>query len=77
VEKEATQVGATAKQQYPVYFISKVLAESKKYYSEVEKICYAVIMCSRNLQHYFKAHIIRVLTNQPLHDIFGNRDSSG
>jgi hypothetical protein len=29
------------------------------------------------LRHYFEAHTVRVLTNQPLHDIFGNRDSSG
>jgi hypothetical protein len=34
-------------------------------------------MCSRKLRHYFEAHTIRVLTNQPLHDIFGNRDSFG
>jgi predicted regulator of amino acid metabolism with ACT domain len=34
-------------------------------------------MCSRKLRHYFEAHIIRVLTNQPLHDIFSNMDSSG
>jgi hypothetical protein len=34
-------------------------------------------MCSRKLRHYFEAHTIRVLTNHPLHDIFGNRDSSG
>jgi hypothetical protein len=34
-------------------------------------------MCSRKLRHYFEAHTIRVLTNQPLHDIFGNKDSSG
>jgi hypothetical protein len=46
------------------------------YYSEVKKICYAVVMCSRKLRHYFEAHAIRVLTNHPLHDIFGNRDSS-
>jgi hypothetical protein len=26
--------------------------------------------------HYFEAHGVRVLTNQPLNDIFGNRDSS-
>jgi hypothetical protein len=26
---------------------------------------------------YFEAHTIRVLMNQPLHDIFGNRDSFG
>jgi hypothetical protein len=34
-------------------------------------------MCSRKLRHYFEAHAIRVLMNQPLHDIFGNKDSSG
>jgi hypothetical protein len=33
-------------------------------------------MSSRKLWHYFKAHTIKVLTNQPLNDIFGNRDSS-
>jgi ribonuclease HI len=49
----------------------------KKYYSEMEKICYAVVMSARKLRHYFEAHTVRVLTNQPLKDIFGNRDSSG
>jgi hypothetical protein len=33
-------------------------------------------MSARKLRHYFEAHTIRVLTDQPLHDIFGNRDSS-
>jgi hypothetical protein len=78
VLKEVAQgAGVVAKHQHPVYFISKVLAESKKYYSEIKKICYAVVMCSRKLRHYFEAHTIRVLMNQPLHDIFGNRDSFG
>jgi hypothetical protein len=76
VEKEAAHKGATMKQQYPVYFVSEVLVGSKKYYSEVEKICYTIVMSSRKLWHYFEAHTIRVLTDQPLHDIFGNKDSS-
>jgi hypothetical protein len=42
----------------------------------VEKVYYTVVMSARKLQHYFGAHTIRVLTNQPLHNIFGNRDSS-
>jgi hypothetical protein len=70
-------MGKIMKQQYPVYFVSDVLTRSKKYYSEVEKICYAVIMSARMLQHYFEAHTIRVLTNKPLNDVFSNRDSSG
>jgi hypothetical protein len=57
--------------------VLEVLTGSKKFYSEMEKICYAVIMSSRKLQHYFEAHTIKVLTNQPLNDIFGNRDSFG
>jgi hypothetical protein len=58
-----------------VYFMSEVLTGSKRFYSEMEKICYAVIMSARKLQHYFEAHTIKVLTKQPLNDIFGNRDS--
>jgi hypothetical protein len=34
-------------------------------------------MSARKLWHYFEAHTIRVLTDQQLHDIFGNRDNSG
>jgi hypothetical protein len=56
--------------------MSEVLTGSKKYYSEMEKICYAVIVSVRKFLHYFEAHTIKVLTNQPLNNIFGNRDSS-
>jgi hypothetical protein len=76
IEKEITQNGKTAKQQFTVYFISEVLIGPKSFYSEMEKICYAVIMSARNLRHYFEAHIIRIPTSQPLNDIFRNRDSS-
>jgi hypothetical protein len=60
------------KQQFPVYFISEVLTGSKRFYSEMEKICNAVVMSARKLRHYFQAHTIKVLTNQLLNDIFGN-----
>jgi hypothetical protein len=63
IEKETMQNGKTAKQQFQVYFISKVLTGSKKFYSEMEKICYVVIMSARKLWHYFDAHTIKVLTN--------------
>jgi hypothetical protein len=76
VKKEIKHKDKTMKQQFLVYFMSEVLTRSKKFYSKMEKICYAVIMSSRKLQHYFEAHTIKVLTNQPMNDIFGNRDSS-
>jgi hypothetical protein len=76
-EREISKEGGKISHEVPIYFILEALAGSKKYYSEMEKICYAVVMSVRKLQHYFEAHRVRVLTNQPLNDIFGNRDSSG
>jgi hypothetical protein len=62
--------------QIPVYFASEALSGSKIFYSELEKIAYAVIMAARNLRHYFKGHKIRVITNQSLNDLFANRETS-
>jgi hypothetical protein len=33
-------------------------------------------MSAQKLWYYFEAHTIKVLTNQLLNEIFGNRDSS-
>jgi hypothetical protein len=38
VEKETTHHDKTAKQQFPLYFVSEVLTGSKKFYSKMEKI---------------------------------------
>jgi ribonuclease HI len=77
IEKETTHNNKISKQQLSVYFISEVLTGSKKFYSEMEKICYIVLMSARKLRHYSIAHTIKVLTNLPLNEIFGNRDSFG
>jgi ribonuclease HI len=45
-------------------------------YSELEKIAYAVVMATRKLRHYFEAHKVTVLTNQPLNDLFINKEAS-
>jgi hypothetical protein len=49
----------------------------EKYCSEMKKMCYVAVMSARKLHHYFEAHTIHVLTNQPWNDIFGNRDGFG
>jgi hypothetical protein len=69
-ERETSKEGRKLSHQVPIYFISEALVGSKKYYSEREDICYAAVMSARKLQHYFEAHRVRVLTNQPLNDIF-------
>ena len=64
------------KKQLLVYFISEALAGSKLLYSELEKIAYAVIMSARKLLHYVEAHKKIVVTDQPLHNLFNNREAS-
>jgi hypothetical protein len=66
-----------ARKQVSVYFVSEVLSASKKNYTELEKILYAVLMASRNLQYYFQAYHIIVPSSQPLKDIMRNREATG
>jgi hypothetical protein len=66
-----------AKKQVPVYFIFEVLSPSKKNYTELEKVLYAVLMASRKLRHYFQSYHIIVPSSQPLKDIVRNREAMG
>jgi hypothetical protein len=59
-----------------VYFALEALSRSKLFYSELEKIAYAVVMAARKLRHYFEGHRIRVITHQPLNDLFANKEAS-
>jgi hypothetical protein len=65
------------KKQAPVYFVFKVLSLSKKNYTELEKVLYAVLMASRKLRHYFQAYRISVPSSQPLKDIMRNKEAIG
>jgi hypothetical protein len=65
------------KKQAPVYFVSEVLSSSKKNYTELEKVLYAVLMASRKLWHYFQAYHIIVPSSQPLKDVMRNREATG
>jgi hypothetical protein len=71
-EKQYGQV----KKQAPIYFVSKFLSLSKKNYTELEKVLYAVLMASLKLRHYFQAYHIIVPSSQPLKDIMRNREAT-
>ena len=49
---EERKVKDTLKQ-LPIYFVSEALNGSKLFYSEMEKMAYAVVMAARKLCHYF------------------------
>jgi hypothetical protein len=72
-EKQDGQV----KRQASIYFVSEVLSLSKKNYTKLEKVLYAVLMASRKLRHYFQAYHIIVPSSQPLKDIMRNREATG
>jgi hypothetical protein len=62
-EREIFKEKKNLSHQVHVYFISDAPVGSKKYYSEMEKICYAVVMSVGKLCHNFEARRVRVLTN--------------
>jgi hypothetical protein len=64
------------KKQAPVYFVSEVLSVSKKNYTKLEKVLYAILIASRKLRHYFQAYHIIVPSSQPLKDIMRNREAT-
>jgi ribonuclease HI len=59
-----------------VYYIFEVLTTSKCNMTELEKISYAVVMASRNLQHYFEAFKVRVTWDRGLGELFKNPEAS-
>jgi hypothetical protein len=62
-EREILKEDKMLSHQVPIYFVFKALSGSKKYYSEMQKIGYVMVMSARKLRHYFEAHRVRVLTN--------------
>ena len=52
-----------------MYYISKVLIEAETRYLKIEKLAYALLAAARKLCHYFQAHPIVVLIDQPLKQI--------
>ncbi|XP_019175786.1 PREDICTED: uncharacterized protein LOC109171110 [Ipomoea nil] len=52
--------------QRPVYYVSRALRGAELRYSPTEKAIFAVDATAKKLGHYFQAHPVRVLTNQPL-----------
>jgi hypothetical protein len=41
-----------------VYFVSEVLAPSKRNYLEIKKVLYAILMASTKMWHYFQSYNI-------------------
>ena len=54
------------KVQKPVYYTSRALRGAEGRYPMMEKLAFVLITASKNLRHYFQAHVINVMIDHPL-----------
>jgi ribonuclease HI len=74
---ERTEEGHSLPVQRLVYYISEVLSETKARYPQIQKLLYALVLARRNLQHYFEAHPVTVVSSFLLGEIIRNPDAAG
>src|SRR6185295_9660619 len=63
---ERQEEGHALPVQWPVYYISKVLSETKTRYPQIQKLLYVVVLARRKLRQYFEAHSVTVVSSFPL-----------
>jgi hypothetical protein len=73
---EQEEEGQTYPIQRPVYYVSEVLADAQKRYSQPQKLLYALLITSRKLLYYFQAHKITMPSSFPLGEIIRNRNAN-
>nr|CAN68770.1 hypothetical protein VITISV_018662 [Vitis vinifera] len=65
------------KEQKPIYYVSRALADVETRYSKMELTALALRSAAQKLRPYFQAHLVIVLTNQPLRNILHKPDLTG
>ena len=63
--------------QRPVYFVSRAFRGAEERYPRMEKLALALVTAMRKLKPYFQAHIIVVLTDQPLKKAMSSPEAAG
>ncbi|XP_073112241.1 uncharacterized protein [Elaeis guineensis] len=63
--------------QRPIYYVSRVQYDAETRYTKLRKLIFTLIIMIRRLHPYFQAHLITVLTNQPIRAILHRLDTFG
>ena len=72
-----TLVRNDGRSQRPVYFTSRAFRGAEERYPRMEKLALALITAARKLKPYFQAHIIVILTDQPLKKAMSSPEAAG
>ncbi|RVW19836.1 hypothetical protein CK203_116287 [Vitis vinifera] len=65
------------KEQKPIYYVSRALADVETRYSKMELTVLALRSAAQKLRPYFQAHPVVVLTDQPLRNILHKPNLTG
>ncbi|XP_020202148.1 uncharacterized protein LOC109787951 [Cajanus cajan] len=65
------------KNQTPIYYISRVLQDTKKRYQTIEKLAFALVTSARRLRPYFRSHQVVVKTDYPIKQILRKPELAG
>lgn len=59
-----------------IFYVSRALQNNEIWYLSLEQLALALNTLARELQPYFQVHMIIILTNQPLRQVFQNPETS-
>ncbi|GKB93307.1 reverse transcriptase domain-containing protein [Tanacetum coccineum] len=60
-----------------VYFVSRPLQGAELNYTPMEKLILALVCAAKRLRRYFQAHLVAVITDQPIKQIISRPDVAG
>ena len=73
----STLIKEEGRVQKPVYYTSRALRGAEGWYTQIEKLAFALITTSRKLRHYFQTHVINIMTNHPLKKAMNKLETTG
>ncbi|GKC52883.1 reverse transcriptase domain-containing protein [Tanacetum coccineum] len=79
ISKEAVSAILLTEQrgkQCPIHYVSQTLNEAEKNYALMEKLALSLLHMTRRLRRYFKAHPVKVITDQPIKQILSKIKAS-
>ena len=61
----------------PIYFVSRALRGPEINYTPMEKLVLALVHATRRLKRYFQAHIVVLITDQPIKQMLSKPEVAG